>query len=69
MAYISHPHRTHSAARGPRPSFWTLLALWRSRRALARLDARALKDIGLSAQDAAHEAAKPIWDVPHYWQR
>ena len=44
-----------------------LLALFRSRRALASLDARLLSDIGLTAEAAAHEAARPFWDVPPHW--
>ena len=35
--------------------------LWRSRRALARLDAQLLDDLGLSARIAEREAAKPFW--------
>ncbi|MDP4033427.1 MAG: DUF1127 domain-containing protein [Pseudorhodobacter sp.] len=31
------------------------------RRALARLDARLLRDIGLSQAEAASEVAKPFW--------
>ena len=50
-------------------SLLSALAVWRSRRALARLDARALDDIGVTARHAAHEAAKPIWDVPATWRR
>jgi uncharacterized protein YjiS (DUF1127 family) len=42
-----------------------LLACWlqrcRQRRALARLDDRLLRDIGVTAADAAAEAAKPFW--------
>ncbi len=33
----------------------------RERRRLARLDARMLRDIGVSAEDAARESAKPFW--------
>ena len=33
----------------------------RQRRALAQLDSRLLRDIGVTAHDAAHEAAKPFW--------
>ena len=51
----------------------SLLALslqtWKERRALARLDADALRDIGLSAEDAARESDRPIWDVPSNWTR
>ena len=42
-------------------------ALYRQRRALARLDAQALADIGLSQSDAQSEAKRPIWDVPSNW--
>ncbi|MEO9685371.1 MAG: DUF1127 domain-containing protein [Tateyamaria sp.] len=55
------------AARGF--SLLTALSVWRSRRALARLDAHALNDIGISAKRAAQEAAKPIWDVPTTWRK
>lgn len=34
----------------------------RQRAALARLDARLLRDIGVSAEDAAREARKTFWD-------
>jgi uncharacterized protein YjiS (DUF1127 family) len=33
----------------------------RQRRALAELDDRLLRDIGITAYDAAHEAGKPFW--------
>ncbi|APX10946.1 DUF1127 domain-containing protein [Tateyamaria omphalii] len=49
-------------------SLRTLLNVWRSRRALARLDARALDDIGVDATLAARESAKPVWDVPATWR-
>lgn len=45
----------------------TRLAVWRSRRALAKLDARALEDIGISADEARREAHRFIWDVPATW--
>ncbi|KAA9010201.1 DUF1127 domain-containing protein [Histidinibacterium aquaticum] len=45
-----------------------LLGLYRQRRALARLDASGLRDIGVSASDAAREAARPVWDVPAGWR-
>lgn len=46
----------------------TRLAVWRSRRALARLDARGLEDIGVSAQEADREARLAAWDVPVNWK-
>lgn len=42
-----------------------MLRAWRhrraTRRALARLDAHMLRDIGLSSHSAADEIAKPFW--------
>lgn len=43
------------------------LALWRSRRALARLDQAALDDIGIDAKAARAEARLGPWDVPSNW--
>ncbi|GHD99531.1 hypothetical protein GCM10008024_07280 [Allgaiera indica] len=45
------------------------LALRRERNILARLDDRALADIGLTRTQAQAEAARPVWDVPAYWRR
>ena len=44
-----------------------MVALHRQRRDLAKLDDRALKDIGVSRYEAQIEAARPAWDVPHHW--
>ena len=41
--------------------------LWRERRALARLDADALADIGYTAREAEIEARRPVWDAPDRW--
>ncbi len=46
----------------------THLAVWRSRRNLAQLDARALEDIGISADEAKREAQLGLWDVPPNWK-
>lgn len=40
------------------------LAAWRQRRALARLDAHARRDLGLSGRDVYTESTRPIWNVP-----
>jgi len=40
------------------------LAAARERRALSRLDAAALADLGLTRGAAAREAARPFWDLP-----
>ena len=45
-----------------------MIAVHKQRRELARLDDRALRDIGVSRYQAEIEAARPAWDVPHHWQ-
>lgn len=45
-----------------------LAAVTRQRRALARLDAHQLADLGLSPEAAQREANRPIWDVPANWR-
>nr|WP_245544296.1 DUF1127 domain-containing protein [Oceanicola granulosus] len=57
------------SARAPRLGLADYLALYRQRRALARLDARALADIGVSDLEARSEAQRPLWDVPTHWLR
>lgn len=42
----------------------TMFGTYMQRRALARLDANALADIGLTRAQAQTEAARPIWDLP-----
>ncbi|SLN47349.1 hypothetical protein ROJ8625_02303 [Roseivivax jejudonensis] len=44
-------------------------ALQRERRQLAGLDAERLRDIGISADAARTEAARPVWDAPERWRR
>ncbi len=44
------------------------IAFWRSRRALGELTAAQLDDIGLTAQEAACEARRGIWDAPANWR-
>lgn len=67
-------HLAHSISRGFALNGLTLsdmrtrLAVWRSRRALAELDAHALEDIGISAHDAQREAELGPWDVPVTWR-
>lgn len=46
----------------------TRLAVWRSRRDLAKLDGRALEDIGVTHQEARREAQLAAWDVPPNWK-
>ncbi|GAB1364228.1 hypothetical protein MASR1M32_34640 [Rhodobacter sp.] len=45
-----------------------LIGLSRQRKSLARLDARLLRDIGITATEARSEADRPVWDVPAHWR-
>ncbi|MCA2014056.1 hypothetical protein [Pararhodobacter sp. CCB-MM2] len=45
-----------------------LRAIARQRRDLAALDTHRLFDLGLDAQAAQREAARPFWDAPSYWR-
>ncbi|PRY23598.1 uncharacterized protein DUF1127 [Aliiruegeria haliotis] len=44
-----------------------MMALHKQRRDLAKLDDRALSDIGVSRYQAEIEASRPAWDVPQHW--
>ncbi len=57
-----------STRRRTSPNIWKRLAVWQTRRALADLDADALRDIGLSAEEAQREARRGAWDVPDSWR-
>lgn len=46
-----------------------MVALRRQRRALAKLDAVQLCDIGVGRAQAQAEAMRPVWDVPTNWLR
>ncbi|CUH47085.1 DUF1127 domain-containing protein [Ruegeria atlantica] len=46
-----------------------VLSLLRQRQTLARLDDRALEDIGITRQQAEAEASRSIWDAPEFWQK
>lgn len=67
MALIE-THRTTAAPRAPL-SLIARLGVWRSRRALGRLDARLLDDIGISAEEARKETQRSFWDAPAYLYR
>ncbi|MCU0829223.1 MAG: DUF1127 domain-containing protein [Tabrizicola sp.] len=44
------------------------LALHRTRRSLALLDDHLLADIGISRDEAEHEATRRVWDAPVHWR-
>ncbi len=64
--------RALAPASQPRRSFAQVLmralGLARQRRALAKLAPEQLEDIGLSAEQARAEAARPFWDAPAHWR-
>ena len=67
---VSYP--TSVPARPPRQSALDIghfFRVWRERRALERLDADALRDIGISTHEAREETRKRIWDAPPNWLR
>lgn len=55
--------RARTLRRPALPRIALMLAHGRERAALARLDAAALRDIGIGRADAEAEAARPFWDV------
>ena len=68
-SFVHQPHRLATPV-SPRPSLGariaTTLTLWRertaARRYLAELDARSLRDAGISPAAAAYESGKPFWE-------
>ncbi|MEM6759954.1 MAG: DUF1127 domain-containing protein [Pseudomonadota bacterium] len=70
MALIDTIARAAGRTTQPRRRFslHTALTVWRTRRALARLDAAQLADIGVTPRAARREATKSIWDVPTTWR-
>lgn len=67
MAFLSTTRNAAALGRGSRASLLDLFSLYRQRRALARLDARDLEDIGISGKEAEKEARRGFWDVPDHW--
>ena len=53
--------------RRSRLSLLDLLAVARERRALSKLSASQLDDIGVDPIDAAREAKRSFWDAPDSW--
>lgn len=70
MAAI-YTHLSHPTARSSRRGLWKSLldrfALRRQRRALGRLGPDALRDIGLTRDQAQAESQRKIWDAPRHW--
>ncbi len=64
---VSRPCPATCSARTP----WLkrVFAAARQRRALARLDDRGLRDIGVTRIQAEAEIARPFWDAPDSWHK
>jgi len=60
-------------ARAPRPrsrfGLFALAGLFRQRAALRNMTDAQLRDIGITREQAATEARRPLWDVPAHWLR
>lgn len=64
MAYLSNTRHGCRPVSTRRFSVLDALALYRQRRALARLDADALDDLGITREAAEAESRRPFWDFP-----
>ncbi|MCA0873227.1 DUF1127 domain-containing protein [Seohaeicola saemankumensis] len=68
MTFTTSSHSTaRSSARRTTP-LGRLFGIWRQRQALRRLDADALRDIGVTRAQAETEARRPFWDAPDTWR-
>ena len=65
-------HIASRPARRPRRSLFAALrdtlALRRQRLTLSDLSDEALRDIGVTREDALREARRAAWDVPGHWR-
>lgn len=62
-------HQTVSPVRktGVLARLAAFMGIARQRRALMHLNDDLLRDIGITREQAIHEARKAPWDVPHHW--
>ncbi len=67
MTDLTATHIAHRS-RIRRTGVFGYLDLYRQRRALAKMDAAQLVDLGLTRAEAQAEAQRPIWDAPNHWQ-
>jgi uncharacterized protein YjiS (DUF1127 family) len=69
MAYIPQSHTACSARpRRARLGLRHVFALWKQRRALARMEDWQRQDLGLSEHDIAVESRRAPWDAPETWR-
>lgn len=69
MTQIAIHQPCKPAKRSVLSTFGHMLALMRQRRHLARLDDRALQDIGVTRREAEKEAGRYVWDAPEFWHK
>ncbi|MBO9446617.1 DUF1127 domain-containing protein [Ruegeria sp. R14_0] len=69
MTQIALKHACAPKRRSLLSTIRDALSLHRQRKTLARLDARALEDIGITREQAETEAARHLWDAPEFWQK
>ena len=71
MTYLTSSRSAACSAAKPRLSLAARIGLhiaaWRQRRQLAKLDARALEDIGVTRAEADAEARRGAWSAPDHW--
>ena len=60
---IARPAIASTRRTGVVPRLFAMIAVYRQRRHLARLDDAALNDIGVSRDEAEREASRPFWDL------
>lgn len=46
-----------------------MLAFRRQQRDLRALPPHLLNDVGITREEALHEAKKPVWNAPEYWRK
>jgi uncharacterized protein YjiS (DUF1127 family) len=53
---------------GPFHRLLSIAAALGNRRRLGELPGHLLEDLGLTREEAAAEARRPLWDVPSHWR-
>jgi len=64
MTTMTLTHAPCRPARIGRISVFSLMSLYRQRRALASLSAARLQDLGLTRAQALAESRRSLWDIP-----
>ena len=67
MTLIDTTYRTALPRRSAIATLKQYYNVWSQRQALKSLDAAALKDIGITRDEADAEVKRPVWDAPSVW--